>query len=73
MMSQLCLLLDVSRPGLVCRYIQILTKLRHPFMDEGITTVSTMAGSTWMQLANERTKYSSMNSLINELVDRIWT
>jgi hypothetical protein len=35
-------------------------------MDEGITTVSTMADRTWMQLANERTKYSSMNSLINE-------
>jgi hypothetical protein len=34
-MSQVCLNLDVSRHSLVYRYIQILTNLRHPFMDGG--------------------------------------
>jgi hypothetical protein len=35
-MSQLCQNLDISRPILVSRYIQIYLKLRHPFIDGGV-------------------------------------
>jgi hypothetical protein len=36
-MSQLCKKMDASRPNLVYRYIQILIKLGHLFMDGGST------------------------------------